>query len=148
MSRVLFLSKFALDVGVSGGTIRTTRLLDALRTRFDVEVLGFGDAGERAPRSRVSSALTGMLNGATPLFVAVVASLVARRLPTRSIVIGLAVGFTGAIIMGLPGWASSSATRSGILMIVAALMSYGVALNIARPLQQPIARFGRLWLPG
>lgn len=57
------MTKFALDVGVSGGTIRTTRLLDALRSRFDVEVLGFGDEGERATRSRVSTAVASFRTG-------------------------------------------------------------------------------------
>lgn len=40
---------------------------------------------------RVSSALTGMLNGATPLFVAAVASLLAHRLPGRGVTTGLIV---------------------------------------------------------
>ena len=40
----------------------------------------------------VSSALTGMLNGAIPLFVAAVASVLARRLPERGALVGLAVG--------------------------------------------------------
>ena len=45
----------------------------------------------------VSSALAGMLNGAVPLFVAAVAGGIARRAPARPILIGLAVGFLGAI---------------------------------------------------
>src|SRR5690349_15083730 len=36
----------------------------------------------------VSSALTGMLNGATALFVAVVASVLARQLPSRLVTLG------------------------------------------------------------
>jgi drug/metabolite transporter (DMT)-like permease len=93
----------------------------------------------------VSSALTGMLNGATPLFVAVVASLLARRLPTRPIVIGLLVGFSGAVLMGLPGWESSAGSRTGVLLILAALASYGVALNVARPLQQRNGALPVVW---
>jgi drug/metabolite transporter (DMT)-like permease len=93
----------------------------------------------------VSSALTGMLNGATPLFVAVVASLLAWRLPTRSIVTGLLVGFAGAILMGLPGWESGTGSRTGVLLILAALASYGVALNLARPLQQRNGALPVIW---
>jgi drug/metabolite transporter (DMT)-like permease len=93
----------------------------------------------------VSSALTGMLNGATPLFVAVVASLLARRPPTRAIVTGLLVGFAGAILMGLPGWEASSGSRTGVLLILAALASYGVALNLARPLQQRNGALPVIW---
>lgn len=39
---------------------------------------------------RVSSALTGMLNGANPLFATLVASYMARRLPSRGVTVGLA----------------------------------------------------------
>jgi drug/metabolite transporter (DMT)-like permease len=93
----------------------------------------------------VSSALTGMLNGATPLFVAVVASLFARQLPARPIVIGLLVGFSGAILMGLPGWDMNAGSRTGVLLILAALASYGVALNVARPLQQRNGALPVVW---
>jgi drug/metabolite transporter (DMT)-like permease len=93
----------------------------------------------------VSSALTGMLNGATPLFVAVVASVLARQLPARPIVTGLLVGFTGTILMGLPGLGASGGTRTGVLLILAALMSYGVALNVARPLQQRNGALPVVW---
>src|SRR5262249_16603272 len=51
----------------------------------------------------VSSALAGMLNGATPLFAAVVASALARRAPTRRVVVGLVVGFAGAVLIAFPG---------------------------------------------
>ena len=51
----------------------------------------------------VSSALAGMLNGATPLFAALVASLLARRAPQPKVALGLAVGFAGAVLIALPG---------------------------------------------
>lgn len=50
----------------------------------------------------VSSALTGMLNAANPLFTAIVAALIARRVPSRGVLAGLAVGMTGALLMALP----------------------------------------------
>ena len=82
----------------------------------------------------VSSALTGMLNGATPLFAAAFAALLARRWPERFVLIGLAVGFAGAVILAVPGMGGAS-TAFGIALIVMALVSYGVALNVVRPLQ-------------
>lgn len=85
---------------------------------------------------RVSSALTGMLNGATPLFAAIVASVLARRLPGRPIMIGLGIGMLGGVLMALPSVGEGRSSALGIGMIVAALVSYGFALNIARPLQQ------------
>src|SRR3954471_19879740 len=50
----------------------------------------------------VSSALTGMLNGAVPLFIPIAADGAARRGPARDIALGLAVGLLGAVLMGLP----------------------------------------------
>ncbi len=92
----------------------------------------------------VSSALTGMLNGATPLFVAAVASLLAHRLPPRGVIAGLVVGFGGAVVMALPAMGGTS-SAFGISLIVLALVSYGVAINIARPLQQRYGAVPVMW---
>jgi drug/metabolite transporter (DMT)-like permease len=92
----------------------------------------------------VSSALTGMLNGATPLFVAAAASVLARHLPERGIMAGLLVGFGGAVVMALPALGGSS-SAFGIALIMAALISYGIALNIARPLQQRNGAMPVIW---
>lgn len=92
----------------------------------------------------VSSALTGMLNGAAPIFVAAVASLLAHRLPERGIVVGMVVGFAGAVVMALPAMGGSS-SAFGISLIIIALISYGVALNLARPLQQRYGAVPVLW---
>src|SRR5262245_44921227 len=92
----------------------------------------------------VSSALTGMLNGATPLAVAAVAALVARRLPGRGTVAGLAIGFGGAVLMAVPALGGSS-SAFGVGLIVAALASYGIALNVARPLQQRNGAIPVVW---
>jgi len=83
----------------------------------------------------VSSALTGMLNGAVPLFIAIVAAGIARQWPSRSIALGLAVGLAGGVLMGLPAIGQGRSTVNGVLLILAALVSYGFALNIARPVQ-------------
>lgn len=92
----------------------------------------------------VSSALTGMLNGATPLFVAVVATVIARRLPERGILAGLVIGFSGAVVMAIPAMGGSS-SAFGIALILAALVSYGLALNLARPLQQRNGAIPVVW---
>jgi drug/metabolite transporter (DMT)-like permease len=92
----------------------------------------------------VSSALTGMLNGATPLFVAAVASLIASQLPGRGTIAGLAIGFAGAVVMALPALGGSS-SAFGVGLILAALVSYGIALNVARPLQQRNGAVPVIW---
>jgi len=92
----------------------------------------------------VSSALTGMLNGATPLCVAAVASLLAHKLPERGTLAGLIIGFAGAVVMALPALGGSS-SAFGVTLIVAALISYGIALNVARPLQQRNGAIPVVW---
>jgi drug/metabolite transporter (DMT)-like permease len=92
----------------------------------------------------VSSALTGMLNGATPLCVAAVASLLARQLPDRGTLAGLIIGFGGAVVMALPALGGAS-SAFGVGLILAALVSYGIALNVARPLQQRNGAIPVVW---
>ena len=96
----------------------------------------------------VSSALTGMLNGAMPLFAATVASILAHRMPSRTILVGLAVGFLGAVLIALPGISKGGGSghqARSVLLIVAALISYGIAVNLARPLQQRNGALPVVW---
>ena len=93
----------------------------------------------------VSSAMTGMLNGATPLFATAVAALIARRLPKRAVVMGLAVGLFGAAQVAAPTLGEGQSSVTGVLLIVAALASYGVAINLARPLQQRNGALPVVW---
>lgn len=90
---------------------------------------------------RVSAALTGMLNGAIPLFTAVVGAGLHRRAPSRGVAGGLMVGLAGTVLMSWPTLGEGGSSRTGVLLILAALVSYGFALHIALPLQ---ARSGAL----
>jgi drug/metabolite transporter (DMT)-like permease len=84
----------------------------------------------------VSSSVTGMLNGATPFFVAGVASIIAHKLPTRKQLLGLAIGFSGVVFIAVPTAREGSNSASGVAMIFVALACYGVALNISVGLQR------------
>jgi drug/metabolite transporter (DMT)-like permease len=83
----------------------------------------------------VSSALTGMLNGAVPLIATGIAAVLSRQVPSRGVLFGLAVGSAGVVLMALPGLNAGASSAHGIALIVAALVSYGFAINLARPLQ-------------
>jgi drug/metabolite transporter (DMT)-like permease len=89
----------------------------------------------------VSSSVTGMLNGALPIFAAAIASILLHRLPGTRQRWGLAIGTVGVILIGLPSLTEGSSSAFGVLLIVLALMSYGVAINVVVPLQQ---RYGAL----
>ena len=93
----------------------------------------------------VSSALTGMLNGAIPLIAAAVAAFMAREAPSGAVSLGLVVGFAGAVLMAVPGLGAGGNSMRGVLLIAAALVSYGVAINIARPLQQRNGALPVVW---
>lgn len=94
---------------------------------------------------RVSSAVTGMLNAATPLFVTIIAAGLAGKRPAQGIVAGLALGMLGAVLMALPSIGEGASSAAGIGMILAALVSYGIALNLARPLQRKHGALPVIW---
>jgi drug/metabolite transporter (DMT)-like permease len=94
---------------------------------------------------RVTSALTGMLNGANPIFTALVAALLTRRAPTRGVATGLVVGLLGAVLVALPSVGEGANSAIGVAMILLALTFYGFALNLARPLQQRNGALPVLW---
>jgi drug/metabolite transporter (DMT)-like permease len=94
---------------------------------------------------RISSALTGMLNGATPLFTAIVAAILARRAPSPGIAVGLLVGLTGAVLVAWPSLGEGRSSLEGVVLVLLAVIAYGVALNIARPLQQRHGALPVIW---
>jgi drug/metabolite transporter (DMT)-like permease len=89
----------------------------------------------------IDSSLAGMLNGGVPLWAALVATIVARRLPPRGVLIGLAAGFTGIVLVSLPTLDTEGSSTAGALLIVLATVMYGFSLNVAVPLQR---RYGSL----
>jgi len=94
---------------------------------------------------RVSSSVTGMLNGATPLFVATVGALVFHMRPSRAQVTGLIVGFLGVVLIAIPTVTEGKSSVVGILLILLALSCYGFSLNVAMPLQQTYGSLPVLW---
>src|SRR3954470_4527612 len=94
---------------------------------------------------RVSSALTGMLNATTPLFVTIVAAALARKVPSGRILLGLFTGIAGSILIALPSFSEGKSSAFGILLIVVACVSYGFALNVARPLQMRYGALPVIW---
>ena len=113
-------------------------LLGVLWFAFPLSMFPFAE-------QRVSSALTGMLNGANPLFATLVASFLARRAPSRGVATGLAVGLSGTVIMALPAMGEGRSSSLGIAMIVIALVSYGFALSLARSLQMKYGGIPVIW---
>jgi drug/metabolite transporter (DMT)-like permease len=89
----------------------------------------------------ISSSLAGMLNGSMPIFSAVIAAFLLRKAPGRPQLLGLSLGLAGIVAIGLPSLGGGTAAVYGSLMVVAATLSYGLAVNLAVPLQQRYGAF-------
>ena len=89
----------------------------------------------------ISSGLTGLLNGALPISATSVGAVMLHRLPGRAQAIGLIVGLGGVTAIAAPSLAEGSTEAVGVVLVLAAVGCYGVAINIAAPLTQ---RYGSL----
>lgn len=89
----------------------------------------------------ISSSVAGMLNGAVPLTSALWAAILLRSVPGRRQLAGLVVGFAGIVSISWPGLQNADATALGTALVLFAVLLYGLATNLAVPLQQ---RYGAL----
>ncbi len=89
----------------------------------------------------ISSSLAGMINGAVPLFAAVIAAVLLRRRPARIQVVGLVIGFAGVVLVSARGGSSTENGYLGVGLLLVAVVCYGLGVNLAVPLQQ---RYGAL----
>jgi drug/metabolite transporter (DMT)-like permease len=88
----------------------------------------------------IASSVAAMINGAVPLFAALVAAIMLSRAPGRIQLVGLAIGFTGVFLISLRGDGSGTQLGGVMLMLLASMLE-GLAMNVAVPLQQ---RYGAL----
>lgn len=84
----------------------------------------------------IDSAIAGMLNGATPIFTAVIATILHRALPGPLQLTGLVLGFIGILAIALPSAGGGTTAAIGVVLIVLATLGYAISLNIVPPLQQ------------
>jgi drug/metabolite transporter (DMT)-like permease len=79
----------------------------------------------------IDSSVAGMLNGAVPITSAVFATILLRRLPGWRQLLGIGIGFVGVLAISAPGLAAV-----GTMLVVGAIVLYGLSTNLAVPLQQ------------
>jgi drug/metabolite transporter (DMT)-like permease len=84
----------------------------------------------------VDSAIAGMLNGAAPIFTAVIATIMLRRPPGHRQLLGIPIGFAGVVMVASSAASEGSSQVVGVVLIVIATLGYGIAFNVATPLQQ------------
>lgn len=84
----------------------------------------------------INSAVTGMLNGAVPIFTAIIGGLFFGRPSRGPQRLGLAVGFVGIAAVSLSSGADEASAFIGVALVLFATLCYGLATNIAGPIQQ------------
>ena len=89
----------------------------------------------------INSSVTGLLNGATPIFAATVAAVLLRQRATGPLLLGIVVGFAGIVLISLPSIGDGASEARGVFLVLGATVCYGFAVNLAAPLQQ---RYGSL----
>lgn len=93
----------------------------------------------------IDSSLAGLINGSAPLFTALVAGIAARQLPAGRQATGLAIGFGGVVAISAPSLAGADATALGAGLVLAATLLYGVAFNLAGPLEERHGALPVVW---
>lgn len=89
----------------------------------------------------IDSSVAGMITAATPIWTALVAAMLLRTMPGRVLRAGLVVGLLGVAVLSWPSVRGADASVAGVVLVVLATASYGIASNLAVPLQQ---RYGGL----
>lgn len=118
-----------------GGRIHIAR---ADRTRMvAVSIIWVGIPFTLFPlaEQHINSAVTGLLNGATPMFTAILAALFFGRSTTGPQLAGVGVGFAGIVLISTPSLGEGSTQATGVGMVLLATLCYGLATNLVVPLQ-------------
>ena len=87
----------------------------------------------------INSAVAGLLNGAVPMFTAIFGVLFFSRRTNGPQLLGLGVGLVGVVLISLPSLSEGSSQALGVGLVLLATLCYGLATNLAAPLQ---ARYG------
>jgi drug/metabolite transporter (DMT)-like permease len=92
----------------------------------------------------IDTGLAGMINATAPLFTALIGALLVRSLPSRLQTTGLIVGFLGVVAISVPSVEGGS-NLAGVALVLAAATLYGLAFNIAAPLQRAHGSLAVTW---
>ena len=89
----------------------------------------------------IDSSLAGMMNGAMPVMTIVVGAAIFGLRTGPIQIAGVMAGLVGILLIGLPTATTGGTRAVGVLLVVLAITSYGIAANLAGPLQR---RYGSL----
>lgn len=137
---VVAFGRLALGAAALAMFPRARRRIDRADWGRILIIAFFGNAGPAllfaAAETNLDSSVAGMVTSATPVVSLVVAAVILRKLPGRSQVIGISLGFVGIIALTLPSLVGAQATPFAIFLVVLATVGYGIMSNVVVPLQQ------------
>ena len=94
-----------------------------------------------------STAITGMINGGLPVVTVVISALWLRRMPSVFRIVSVVIGFSGIALISFASVSGdeqgASADVRGVSLLLMALVCYGIAVNLAVPMQR---KYGSLRL--
>jgi drug/metabolite transporter (DMT)-like permease len=137
---VVALGRVVLGAGALAAFTRARRLIAREDWGRIIAIAFFGNAAPALlfaiAETELDSAVAGMLTSAAPVLSLVVASLMLRRLPGAPQAIGITLGFAGIVLMTLPSLGGADAAPTGVFLVLAAVLGYGISGNLLVPLQQ------------
>lgn len=83
-------------------------------------------------QTKLDSAVTGMVNAMTPVFVMVIGALFYKQRITTIMIIGLLLAFSGTALLMLYGTGGNHTFNYFALFVVAATILYGINVNILK----------------
>lgn len=99
----------------------------------------------------LSSGITGLLNSTIPLWVAVIAFLIFRKHMTKLIIMGLAAGFGGLMLLVAPSIGDGTLSPIGISALIISSISWAIGSLYSSKAKLPIsvlASSGMLMITG
>lgn len=84
----------------------------------------------------IDSSIAGMMNSAMPVMTLVAGAAFFGVTTHRVQVAGVVVGIVGLLMIGIPTASVGDTSAVGVLLVILAVCCYGVAANIAGPLQR------------
>ena len=118
-----------------GGRIRIAREDRARMLAVSVLWVGIPFTLFPLAEQHINSAVTGLLNGATPMFTAMFAALFFSRRTTGPQLAGVGVGFVGIVLISAPSLGAGSTQATGVGLVLLATLCYGLATNLVVRLQ-------------
>ena len=84
----------------------------------------------------IDSSVAGMLNAAMPLLTVLISWSLFQTPTGPRRLFGVGVGLVGILLIGIPEASTAGTSAIGVGLVVLAVSSYGIAVNIAGPLQR------------